>query len=71
MSVVELRPDRVELLYGTVLGKGDPRWFAILCEGDVELIVADRPTEAEARADVEDFGLPIIVLRCQSTSANI
>ena len=65
MTVVPLKPARIELWSGTLRGESFPRWFAerIDAGDDDGVIVSDYATKEEALADSRDWDLPIFVKR--------
>lgn len=65
MTVVQLKPDRIEVWSGTPKGEHAPKWYAERIEAgdDDGFIVSDRATEAEAMTDAREWGLPIFVKR--------
>lgn len=65
MTVVTLRPDRIEVWSGTPRETGQIRWYVERIEPgfDEGFIVNDVDTEAEAIADAREWGVPVVIRR--------
>lgn len=60
MTITPLHKRWLKIWPGTPAGEDRERWFVEICHADGCWCVGDYATEAEARAEAAEWGMPII-----------